>query len=115
MTSTAPSTKRLERSTPSETAIRWPTTELLLRLVDRSSSDPIRQRPRADCGQKQDPGGRSDSRGIDSKGPVTEAHKRKMWVTVSRRVPCELCAGVSSLYCGYTRPSQNAQLCNLNL
>src|SRR5215207_5244610 len=30
MTSTAPSTKRLERSTPSETAIRWPTTELLL-------------------------------------------------------------------------------------
>src|SRR3954466_9177481 len=31
MTSTAPSTKRLESSTPSETAIRWPTTELLLR------------------------------------------------------------------------------------
>src|SRR3954469_23683463 len=31
MTSTAPSTRRLERSTPSETAIRWPTTELLLR------------------------------------------------------------------------------------
>src|SRR3954465_14407012 len=30
MTSTAPSTRRLERSTPSETAIRWPTTELLL-------------------------------------------------------------------------------------
>src|SRR4051812_20965840 len=30
MTSTAPSTKRLESSTPSETAIRWPTTELLL-------------------------------------------------------------------------------------
>ena len=29
--STAPSTKRLESSTPSETAIRWPTTELLLR------------------------------------------------------------------------------------
>src|SRR3954462_5166443 len=29
MTSTAPPTKRLERSTPSETAIRWPTTELL--------------------------------------------------------------------------------------
>ena len=27
------------------------------RLADRSSSDPIRQRPRADCGQKQDPGG----------------------------------------------------------
>src|SRR5215207_8227596 len=34
MTSTAPSTRRLERSTPSETAIRWPTTELLL-SVDR--------------------------------------------------------------------------------
>src|SRR4051795_12019172 len=33
MTSTAPSTKRLESSTPSETAIRWPTTELLLRIV----------------------------------------------------------------------------------
>src|SRR3954471_6240332 len=33
MTSTAPSTKRLERSTPSETAIRWPTTELLLRAT----------------------------------------------------------------------------------
>src|SRR4051812_43874028 len=32
MTSTAPSTKRLESSTPSETAIRWPTTELLLSL-----------------------------------------------------------------------------------
>src|SRR3954454_23631663 len=30
MASTAPSTKRLESSTPSETAIRWPTTELLL-------------------------------------------------------------------------------------
>src|SRR3954468_16710629 len=29
--STGPSTKRLESSTPSETAIRWPTTELLLR------------------------------------------------------------------------------------
>src|SRR3954451_13469330 len=34
MTSTAPSTKRLESSTPSETAIRWPTTELLLSLTD---------------------------------------------------------------------------------
>src|SRR4051812_43048605 len=33
MTSTAPSTKRLESSTPSETAIRWPTTELLLRAA----------------------------------------------------------------------------------
>src|SRR3954449_12462879 len=31
MTSTAPSTKRLESSTPSETAIRRPTTKLLLR------------------------------------------------------------------------------------
>src|SRR3954467_14035262 len=35
MTSTAPSTKRLESSTPSETAIRWPTTELLLRQIAR--------------------------------------------------------------------------------
>src|SRR4051794_40955439 len=39
MTSTAPSTRRLERSTPSETAIRWPTTELLLRRgVARATS-----------------------------------------------------------------------------
>src|SRR3954467_14086827 len=30
MTSTAPSTKRLESSIPNEAAIRWPTTELLL-------------------------------------------------------------------------------------
>src|SRR3954454_18779337 len=35
MTSTAPSTRRLERSTPSETAIRWPTTELLLSSARR--------------------------------------------------------------------------------
>src|SRR3982750_3621034 len=35
MTSTPPSTKRLERSTPSETAIRWPTTELLLSSLHR--------------------------------------------------------------------------------
>src|SRR3954453_2977305 len=38
MTSTAPSTKRLESSTPSETAIRWPTTELLLSGAARSKS-----------------------------------------------------------------------------
>src|SRR4051794_2639890 len=35
MTSTAPSTKQLESSTPSETAIRWPTTELLLSSLGR--------------------------------------------------------------------------------
>jgi hypothetical protein len=38
MTSTAPSTKRLESSTPSETAIRWPTTELLLRACAKVHS-----------------------------------------------------------------------------
>ncbi len=44
-----------------------------VRLVDRSSSDPIRQRPRADCAEKQDPGGKIGSRGIDGTMPVTEA------------------------------------------
>src|SRR4051794_30790544 len=38
MTSTAPSTKQLESSTPSETAIRWPTTELLLRRRSTEST-----------------------------------------------------------------------------
>src|SRR3954449_7460708 len=50
MTSTAPSTKRLESSTPSETAIRWPTTELLLRSARTAQTRwtrhcaPVRQR-----------------------------------------------------------------------
>src|SRR3954470_4057585 len=45
-------------------------------LSDAATTEAL-ERPCADCGQKQDPGGRSGSRGIDSKGPVTEAHKRK--------------------------------------
>src|SRR4051794_4426290 len=58
MTSTAPSTKRLESSTPSETAIRWPTTELLLsvqRPPQRGRIDadhPGRDRPAFAFGQQ---------------------------------------------------------------
>jgi hypothetical protein len=44
------------------------------RLADWSSSDPIRQRPCADCGQKsKTPAAGSRSRGIDTTRPVTEA------------------------------------------
>ena len=52
------------------------------RLVDRSSSDPIGQRPRADCGQKQDPGGWIGSPGIDTTRPVTE----EIWFVDEARV-----------------------------
>src|SRR4051794_18228059 len=44
MTSTAPSTKRLESSTPSETAIRGPTTELLLSQADQGGPGMTRAR-----------------------------------------------------------------------
>jgi hypothetical protein len=37
-----------------------------------SSSDPIRWRPSADPGQKQDTGDRIMAQGIDQAGPVTE-------------------------------------------
>ncbi len=43
------------------------------RLANRSSADPIKQRPRVDCGQKQALGEGLGSRGIDSLKPVTEA------------------------------------------
>jgi hypothetical protein len=42
-------------------------------LAGQSSSNSIRQRLRADCGQKQDPDDRMASRGIDSERPITEA------------------------------------------
>ena len=47
------------------------------RLADLSSSNPIRWRPRADPGQKHDPGGTDHSqveRRLDNPRPVTEAH-----------------------------------------
>ena len=43
------------------------------RLANRSSADPIKQRPRVDCGQKQALGEGLGSKGIDSLKPVTEA------------------------------------------
>src|SRR3954454_15330875 len=43
MTSTAPSTRRLERSTPSETAIRRPTTELLVKRQLSGAKPPSRR------------------------------------------------------------------------
>src|SRR4051812_44214844 len=50
----------------------------VLRLADRSSSDPIRQRPRADCGQKQDPGGLDHAHeGLTPQGPLQKARYRR--------------------------------------
>src|SRR5205085_5225995 len=44
------------------------------RLAGRSSSDPIRWRPGADPGQKQDTGDRITLKGVDTQTPVTEEH-----------------------------------------
>src|SRR3954467_9523126 len=73
MTSTAPSTKRLESSTPSETAIRWPTTELLLRWARRLLSDGMLWQPRADHEQRQELGDVTITQGLDATRPITEA------------------------------------------
>jgi len=43
-------------------------------LAGRSSSDPIRWRPGADPGQKQDTGDRITLKGIDTQTPVTEEY-----------------------------------------
>jgi Transposase len=47
------------------------------RLVDLSSSNPIRWRPGADPGQKHGPGDRMTQKGIDQPTPVTEARKKR--------------------------------------
>ena len=48
-----------------------------VRLAGRSSSDPIRWRPRADPGQKQDTGDRISSKGIDTRGPLQKRFQRR--------------------------------------
>jgi hypothetical protein len=46
-------------------------TALYMRLASRSSSDPIKQRPRTDCVQKQDPGdGMKLKKGLTPEGPL---------------------------------------------
>lgn len=62
------------------------------RLANRSSADPIKQRPRVDCGQKQALGEGLGSKGIDSLKPVTEdLHSAFCWATAHS--PCHTRSG----------------------
>src|SRR3954471_14800106 len=77
MTSTAPSTKRLESSTPSETAVRWPTTELLLRDgVDEPCSPTPPTEHQHQSGHLMCYEGRTSSRAIDIEPPLTKGWAR---------------------------------------
>lgn len=65
-------------------------TALYMRLANRSPSDPIEQRPSADCGQKQDPGDRmkSSREGLTTQGPLQKTYVkiRGRWVYLYRAV-----------------------------
>src|SRR5580704_992579 len=68
------------------------------RLVDLSSPDPIRWRPRADPVQKQVPGDRTKQKGIDQSRPVTEG-----WAKASSPCPREVVLHVETLRVGTAR------------
>ena len=69
------------------------------RLVDLSSSNSIRWRPRADPGQKPVPGERITQKGIDRSRPVTEARMEQSEIRVIARAA--LSPHCAALHAGY--------------